>query len=146
MSTVTVQVPLTVVQCGPCGGVYAINNDYHREKLEKGGYWTCPYCKCGWGFGESEVTRLRNQLAKEKHNVEQARARADDMRQQRDAMDMRRRAMKGQVTKIRNRVGKGVCPCCNRTFTNLQRHMTNQHPEWAPEKEADGSEALSVQT
>lgn len=27
------------------------------------------------------------------------------------------------------RVHKGVCPCCNRTFENLQKHMETKHPE-----------------
>jgi len=27
------------------------------------------------------------------------------------------------------RVHKGVCPCCNRTFVNLQKHMETKHPE-----------------
>lgn len=22
------------------------------------------------------------------------------------------------------------CPCCNRTFQNLQRHMTSKHPDY----------------
>jgi hypothetical protein len=24
-----------------------------------------------------------------------------------------------------------VCPCCNRTFSNLQRHMAHKHPQFA---------------
>lgn len=27
-----------------------------------------------------------------------------------------------------NRVHKGVCPCCNRTFVNPQKHMETKHP------------------
>lgn len=30
-----------------------------------------------------------------------------------------------------DRVGKGVCPCCKRSFTNLRRHMTTKHPDVA---------------
>lgn len=32
-------------------------------------------------------------------------------------------------------VGAGVCPCCNRTFKNLARHMAGQHPGFT---EGDG--------
>lgn len=37
-----------------------------------------------------------------------------------------------QLKKVNNklkRVSKGVCPCCNRTFIDLQRHMKTKHPE-----------------
>jgi hypothetical protein len=27
------------------------------------------------------------------------------------------------------RVHNGVCPCCNRSFQNLKKHMKNKHPE-----------------
>ena len=42
-------------------------------------------------------------------------------------------ATKGQLTKTKKRVAKGVCPCCKRHFTNVERHMASQHPEYAPE-------------
>jgi len=32
-----------------------------------------------------------------------------------------------QYKRIRDRVKNGVCPCCNRTFTNLADHMRTQH-------------------
>jgi hypothetical protein len=37
------------------------------------------------------------------------------------------------VTKIKNRVGHGVCPCCTRSFQNLARHMASEHPTFAAE-------------
>lgn len=38
---------------------------------------------------------------------------------------------KGVVTRTRNRIANGVCPCCDRSFTNLQRHMASKHPDYA---------------
>ncbi len=29
--------------------------------------------------------------------------------------------------RIEARVSKGVCPCCNRTFENVQKHMETKH-------------------
>lgn len=34
---------------------------------------------------------------------------------------------------MKNRVANGVCPCCNRHFENLERHMKGQHPDFQPE-------------
>lgn len=33
-------------------------------------------------------------------------------------------------TRIKNRVKNGVCPCCNRTFENLARHMQAKHSDF----------------
>lgn len=38
-------------------------------------------------------------------------------------------AYKGAATRLKNRAKAGVCPCCNRTFQNLARHMASQHPD-----------------
>lgn len=35
--------------------------------------------------------------------------------------------------KIRKRVAHGVCPCCNRTFKQLDRHMAAKHPGFVAE-------------
>lgn len=39
-------------------------------------------------------------------------------------------ALKGVVTRTKNRVKNGVCPCCNRSFVNLAQHMAGQHPNY----------------
>lgn len=44
-----------------------------------------------------------------------------------------RESVKAQSTrlrKVKDRVKNGVCPCCNRTFVNLQRHMHTKHPSY----------------
>ncbi len=42
-------------------------------------------------------------------------------------------ALRGVVTKVKKRVGSGVCPCCNRHFSALSRHMKHMHPAYANE-------------
>jgi len=32
--------------------------------------------------------------------------------------------------RLKKRIACGVCPCCKRTFTNLARHISGQHPEY----------------
>lgn len=123
-----------------CGIEFAVPDTWEKKRREDHSSFYCPNGHSLSFSSKSEVERLRDQLAKEKHNSDQANARADDMRRQRDIADRRRAAMKGQVTRIKNRVGKGVCPCCNRTFQNLKRHMTGQHPDWAPDVEVEPNE------
>lgn len=85
---------------------------------------------------QREAQRLRDELAMQKHNAEQAQADAEYQRQQAKLLGRQVAAKKGMLTKIKNRVGNGVCPCCNRYFANLHRHMVGQHPDWSPESDA----------
>lgn len=118
-----------------------VPDTWERKRRADHTTFYCPNGHDQYFPDETEEEKLRKQLAREKHNAEQEQARlreaANKARAAADRSERRRAAMKGQVTRIKNRVGKGVCPCCNRTFTNLQRHMTGQHPEWAPEVEAE---------
>jgi hypothetical protein len=44
------------------------------------------------------------------------------------------RAFKGRVTRLKNRAAAGVCPCCNRTFAQLARHMATKHKGFTAEE------------
>lgn len=128
MHELNVDTTLSTVHCGECGGVYAIQSRYREQKKHYGGFWTCPYCASSWGYPKekSEIERLKRQVESERKRTEWAQTEARNA-------ENRRRAAQGQVTRIKNRVGKGVCPCCNRTFQNLHQHMKKQHPEWVKE-------------
>lgn len=43
------------------------------------------------------------------------------------------RATRGHLTRVKKRVAAGVCPCCNRSFKDLARHMAGQHPNYVLE-------------
>ena len=128
LAAVELTVNLTRVSCGECGGVYAINSRYHEQKREQGGFWNCPYCRCGWGFGESDNDRLKKQLKNTQKQLEWAQ---QDVKN----AENRERGQKAAKTRIKNRIAKGVCPCCNRSFANLQKHMQTKHPDYANEKD-----------
>jgi hypothetical protein len=83
--------------------------------------------------GESEETKLR----RERDQLNQRLAQKDDeiVRQRgwREETERKLYATRGVVTRIKNRIGHGVCPCCNRTFGDLSRHMATKHPTYAAE-------------
>ena len=93
------------------------------------------YCSYGhkqhFPEGETDAQKLR----RERDRLTQRLAEKDDeirhQREQREATERQLSATKGVVTRIRNRVGRGVCPCCNRSFENLHRHMATKHPDYA---------------
>lgn len=131
-------VDLTEINCGECGGTYAINERYRAQQYEQGGSWTCPYCKCGWGYANNnENSKLKAQIAEKDKLLaaEQRRAKflqenATAERAAREQTQRRLSATIGAKTRIVNRIKNGVCPCCNRTFVNLHQHMTTQHPDF----------------
>lgn len=130
--TITVSTELRAVHCGECGGTYALDARYHRQKKENGGFWNCPYCQCSWGFPKeaSEIERLRREVEKKEREVTREQARHDQTRAELEQTEHRRRAEKGHRTRLQNRIKAGVCPCCKRSFANLAEHMQKQHPEY----------------
>jgi hypothetical protein len=127
-------VELTQMTCGSCGIVFAMPEQLRREaKRHKGQTWYCPN-----GHARIYTTTVEDELRETREVLARERARLDQVRADRDRIDRSRSAIRGQLTKAKRRVGNGVCPCCNRTFENLRRHMDFKHPEYAkPEPAPD---------
>ena len=89
---------------------------------------TSVYCPLGHGgtFGNSENSRLKKRLEAEERAAATRLAQLD---QERAA----HAATKGQLTKARKRAANGVCPCCNRSFVDVARHVKTKHPTFAQE-------------
>lgn len=118
---------------------------YVRENAAKPGS-VALHCPLGHSFipgKHTEIDRLRDELARARHREEQAAAARDVAWLTVRLRDRQIAARKGQLTRLKNRVGNGVCPCCNRYFANLHRHMDKQHPEW---RATDELAALDEQT
>jgi len=125
-------VSLTTIVCGGCGGVYAITERFRKQCANEGTSWHCPYCNVGWGYsGNSENARLKKQVANLSAQADRTNAHIGRLNHELETTERSRAAMKGQVTKMKNRAANGVCPCCSRTFTNLARHMKSKHPDFA---------------
>lgn len=122
---------LTVLRCW-CGIQHAVPRSLANEQKrkhderEKDLVIYCPLGHGGVVSGEGRAERLEKQLAAE-------RARHDQTRAERDQHERSLRAERGAKTKLKKRLAGGVCPCCQRTFENLGRHMKTKHPEYAKE-------------
>lgn len=124
MTTYTYTNTLTVIECAACHMDFAVQNEFQRDRRSDHTRFYCPAGHVNYYPQKSDVDKARAR-------AEHAEARATALKDQLDATERSRRALKGQVTKVRNRVSKGVCPCCNRHFENVERHMTTKHPEYA---------------
>jgi hypothetical protein len=121
---------LDVTDCANCAVQFAVPARLLAERRKDGQTFYCPNGH-KLHFAETELDRVK----KENERLAAQRTAAYDQaaaaRADRDRADRSNRALRGVVTRERNRVGRGVCPCCNRTFPNLARHMAGQHPEHA---------------
>lgn len=139
-AAINLDVEFLVVTCGECGGTYGIASRYAQQKKDEGGSWHCPYCQVGWGYGETTLDRLMKEKRELKLKLEREETRRRwEQRQKEQARAeatheaARANGFKGAMVKAKKRVGRGVCPCCNRSFEDLRRHMASKHPEYADE-------------
>lgn len=121
--TYTETVTLEKLTCGHCAGVFALNASFLNHARNNRGGYNCPYCQTPWSWFESEADRLRKQI--EQKQRELSAVKCELLHAQNVACD-ERKARQGAEKKLR-RVNAGVCPCCNRTFQNLARHMATKH-------------------
>lgn len=124
---------LVVTSCW-CGIRVAIPDSLHREAKNNG---HAVYCPLGhtFVFGTTEVDRLRNELEKAQRTAIRERGWRVDA--ERDAEHERRSkaAVRGHLTRMRNKIASGVCPVddCRRPFQQVAAHIKRMHPEWAHE-------------
>lgn len=115
------QVVLETEECCNCGVVFAMPDYMMRRLKDQGGTFYCPNGH-GQHYTKSEVQRLQEKLA------EQARAATHMAERAKDAEAAEQKAQR-EIKRMKKRAAAGVCPCCNRTFQQLARHMKMKHPD-----------------
>lgn len=119
--------------CYLCKEPFALHPET-EEKLRR----SAQQFHCPWGHpqhflrGDSQETILR----RERDLLKQRLAQRDDaIKAANDRTERERHranGYKGYATKLAKRAKAGVCPCCNRSFVELRRHMATHHPDFAP--------------
>jgi hypothetical protein len=93
---------------------------------------TSIYCPLGHQFSWKESARSDLERAQKRLAETERRLAAE--RDLRADTERRLTAQKGQTTKARKRAAAALCPCCNRSFVQLRRHMEAKHPDYDPAK------------
>jgi hypothetical protein len=112
--------------CYKCSLPIALTAEHYRRAREDGESFCCP-------AGHSQVYRttdkqklkrriksLEGQLEREKNYSHAANRRAD-------RLERSRNAMKGVVTRTKNRAASGKCPHCTKVFEDLAQHCAAEH-------------------
>lgn len=114
---------LVTETCYSCGVLFALSEDFRRHRLRDGRNFYCPNGHQQHYIGKTPEQQLKEAEAREVALKDQLQAAVHEAEQARQAL-----------LRDRQRFANGVCPCCNRSFENVRRHMATQHPDYDPTK------------
>lgn len=117
--TFTGTTDLVTETCCNCGVLFAMTADYERRRRAKKDSFYCPNGHGQHYTGPTDTDRLR-----------EAKARETALRDQLEASIRDAEAARAALMRDRQRFINGVCPCCNRSFENVRRHMASKHPDY----------------
>jgi hypothetical protein len=121
----------TVIECGGCGVSYALSDQYIHARRQDHKNWTCPNgCNRHYPEGSSDAEKAKAAQALAERRLEWANTAKRAAQEQATAAHRQATAYKGHNTRLRKRAAAGLCPCCNRSFQDLARHMGTKHPEF----------------
>ena len=117
------QIAMVTEHCCSCGTLFAFTEQFKAERKKTGASWYCPNGH-SQHYTESTVERLRKtQAALEEQQRATTRAKSEAL-----ALQHQIEAQAKEAKRLAKRTHAGVCTCCNRSFTNLRRHMATKHP------------------
>lgn len=113
---------MTRMICGKCGIEFDVPEPWRAEKEKTGEGWNCPN-------GHSRVYRETelDKVKKENEQLKLAKQRAEERERIARAEQQGEQRKRVRAENKLKRVKCGVCPDCNRSFTNLRRHMATKH-------------------
>lgn len=123
--TIYSQLAFVTIECYRCGVIFAVLDDLHRNLREKKHSFYCPNGH-SQAYTESEADRLRKELADKERALAWEKERAA-------SLDKQVTKEKKANARLKRRVSVGVCPCCQRTVSQLAKHIQTKHPDYVTE-------------
>lgn len=120
---------LVTITCYKCGITFAVPQYFQTKRLEDRADFWCPNGH-EQAYVKSEAQRLREQLEEQKRSTEWWKNSALSKEKTIQGQKISLGKAKAKLKRTETRVAHGVCPCCNRSFVNVQRHMKTKHPDY----------------
>lgn len=115
-------------ECRTCGVISTCPEVVWDRQQAEGGFH---FCSNGHQWGWTGETCEREKLRRERDQLKQRMAMLEDeKRLERERADKAEAATK----RLKKRTAAGTCPCCQRTFSNMNTHMRKQHPAFVAEQ------------
>jgi len=119
------EIKFEFIELGCCGFATLLPASFIKARKRDHATFYCPSCGSTRYYPQkSDKEILEEQIKAANRGKELAERRAE-------AAVRSARAHKAAKTRLKNRIKNGVCPCCNRTFSNLHEHMMKQHPDFS---------------
>jgi NMD protein affecting ribosome stability and mRNA decay len=112
---------LTVIMCGECGMAFAVPELWRKERVENHKTFYCPNGCLRCYKAKAAIDEVRDQVNFVQAQLNEAQHLAIVKGRELDKLQKAHH-------KLEHRISNGSCPCCNRTFSNLQKHMKSKHP------------------
>lgn len=133
MAVITYTGRLVTESCAVCGIGFAMPEELELacQRDHSRGFY-CPLGHSLVFLGKTIDQQLAEAQAETRRIAERERIRVQALNDQLSASERSRSAIKGQVTKLRKRIGNGVCPVdgCHRHFANVEAHIHRMHPQF----------------
>lgn len=116
--------------CAECGILFGMPDQFNDKLRDNGKTFYCPNGHSLYYPGETDKAKI-TRLEREKQQAREIadRAKADAKVFQEQVLAERKAKLKARESKKRlmKRIENGVCPKCNRSFSNLKRHIDSKH-------------------
>lgn len=119
----------TQFECVNCSVIFGLPVGFESYRRMDAKTFYCPHGhRMSWAETEADKLRRERDLLKQQNaRLDEEAAAAKIAAAVAEAQ--RARAVK-EATNLKRRAKNGTCPCCSRTFVELQRHMKTKHPEF----------------
>lgn len=121
---------LFVSDCATCGVIFAIPRTLEARRRQDGASFYCPNGHT-LSFHKTDLDRERERAELLQRRLDREETHRRAVQDQLDAERRSAAAYRGHLTRMRNRVARGVCPVagCKRSFSELHAHVVTCHPE-----------------
>jgi hypothetical protein len=120
-----IEIEMAACCCSECGVPYTIPSKLQQSLRQSHNTFYCPNGHRQYYPGKTALEKAKETIKEQEERMAGEVAK----RLQTEKLLEQERKNNAASKKKLDRVAKGVCPCCNRSFVNLQRHMATQHPD-----------------
>jgi len=133
---ITLETTLELHTCPACGVTFAAPARLIESRRADHQSFYCPNGHRMSFPHQTDLEKAQAEIEKYKKLLKQEQSYAAGAMSERNAAQRSLTATKGVLTRTKNRIANGVCPCCNRSFSNLNEHMHMEHPDFTKEETA----------
>ena len=126
LAIMRVEIVLNARDCPTCGVIYGISEDFEQRRRQDGEPFYSP-AGHGISFRDSELEIAKRKAQQTQEKLSKMEERYASLQAETDQAWATANEKERELGRITRRIHAGVCPHCNRTFQNLQRHMDSKH-------------------